>query len=154
MIFPSNPIRMGAENASQSPGNFPRAQTDLWSLNSRAPSPTVLSRDGIGTGALVWFRALQVPAGTHMELREILLYNGDAAPATWKIVINDPLDPDPTSVVAVIPGCVMGGTLASEAFEQLKLETGIHPGWSVWIRTEAALQTFNYSISGVVVTGS
>lgn len=151
MIIPPNPIQRSVDS-TDSGALYPQAQSDLWSLQSRPPSPTILSKTNVVPAA--WNLLYTVPAGTFVNLTELLIYNGDAVARGYRIVIIDPLDAIPTSLLVSTPNCYIANNLNSGQSERVVLDTGLHPGWSVWAYTDATVgQYYNFCVSGIVVTG-
>lgn len=132
--------------------SFLTQQTDMAALHLRNPIPQVLAKRAVNNST--WTLLFRVPQGTHVELQEILTYNGDAAARSWRMALTSPEDTNPAGSAVDTPNVFASLlNLASGDSNRKDMSTGLAPEWGIWFWSDAAVgKNFNISISGQLVT--
>lgn len=125
-------------------------QARVWDLQSRQPNPIVLFGDVVND---TWTLLYTVPEATFVEVREILMYNGDAATRIGRIAVINPLQAAPSGASTNQLGIYYSRSLATDVSDRTELTLGLSPGWKIYgYSTAASPNFFNVLISGLVVS--
>lgn len=137
----------------QSQQTYGAQQAPLWDLESRAPQPQTLYKGAINNVAAAWPILYTCPAGSFVQVQEILLFNGDAGSITWMFAILDEDDAIPSGGAIAQDNIFIAKTLATGVSERIEIKPTLTPGWRIAGYTNAAANVeANALITGLVVT--
>lgn len=137
--------------ATANSNNFELNQQGLWALQSQQPTPQVLNKGVVNDSD--WTLFYTVPAGSFVQLQELLVYNGDSGANKWRVSILSPDDALPTGASADQPNVFLSGNLNAEESIVINLQTGLFTGWQIAVYSDAgAGVNLNMCLTGLVVT--
>lgn len=126
-------------------------QLSLAALRNPQPITQVICRSAVNDSA--WVKLHTVGEGTFVQLKELLVYNGDASTKVWRIAIVAPEDTDPSGTALDTPNVFLSGSLTTGESVIKELWTGLFPLWEIWaFSTAASGVNLNMCFSGLVVT--
>lgn len=134
-------------------GNAAPAQAPVWDLESRAPQPQPLAKASVADVSGTWVTLYTVPYGSFVQVKEILLFNGDAGDVTFRFAFLDDDDSVPSGSTLGQDNVHISRTLATGVSDVISLETSLQAGWRIAAYTSAAAGVkANVMITGLVVS--
>lgn len=123
--------------------------TKIWDLVARTPSPQIIARAAVNDST--WTEIHRVPEGTHAELKELLIYNGDSSTRQWRVAFLNDTEAAPSGTSLDLANVFLSGELATGASIRLELSTGLFPKWRVYaFSTAASSKHLNMCLSGIM----
>ena len=134
-------------------GNAAPAQAPVWDLESRAPQPQPLAKAAVADVSGDWIVLYTVPTGSFVQVKEILLFNGDAGNVTFRFAFLDEDDTLPSGSTLGQDNIHISKTLATGVSEIVTLETSLQAGWRIAAYSSAAAGVkANVLVTGLVVS--
>lgn len=134
-------------------GNAAPAQAPVWDLESRAPQPQPLAKAAVADVSGDWIVLYTVPTGSFVQVKEVLLYNGDAGTVTFRIAFLDEDDALPSGSGVGQDNIHIARTLATGVSEIVSLETSLQAGWRIAAYSSAGAGVkANVLVTGLVVS--
>lgn len=134
-------------------GNAAPAQAPVWDLESRAPQPQPLAKAAVADISGDWQVLYTVPAGSFVQIKEILLFNGDSGSVTFRFAFLDDDDALPSGSTLGQDNVHISKTLATGVSEVVSLETSLQTGWRIAAYSSAAAGVkANVLVTGLVVS--
>lgn len=135
---------------SQTQDSYNRTQAAIWDLPAKEAIPQVIKKTVVND--MDWQLLIQVPQGAFVQLRELLLYNGDATSTKWRLAILNSTETAPTGITTDEPFVYQSGEIDAGKSDNIKLQTGLRQGWRVYAFSDAgAGVNFNLCLTGMVL---